>query len=115
MADVNGDGRLDIYVSAVNDLSMKSRNALYINNGDRTFTDRAAQYGLDQAGYSTQSAFFDYDADGDLASLPPRRSLRLALAGLLVASVAVAVWGWLRPLRSEPRPVMRFSVVFPAL
>ena len=53
------------------------------------------------------------DADGDLASLPPRRSLRLALAGLLVASVAVALWGWLRPLRSEPRPVMRFSGTFP--
>jgi len=40
MADVNGDGRLDIYVSGVNYQSMAGRNVLYINNGDGTFTDR---------------------------------------------------------------------------
>jgi enediyne biosynthesis protein E4 len=66
MADVNGDGRMDIYVSAVSYLSMHGRNMLYINNGDGTFTDRAASYGVAKAGYSTQAAFFDYDADGDL-------------------------------------------------
>src|SRR5437867_5183701 len=66
MADVNGDGRLDIFVSGVNYLGMQGRNVLYINNGDGTFTDRTAEYGLDFAGYSTQAAFFDYDGDGDL-------------------------------------------------
>ncbi|HEY8165676.1 MAG TPA: VCBS repeat-containing protein, partial [Gemmatimonadaceae bacterium] len=66
MADVNGDGRIDIYVSGVNYLSMKGRNVLYMNNGDRTFTDRTKEYGLEHAGYSTQAAFFDYDGDGDL-------------------------------------------------
>src|SRR5256712_1168684 len=66
MADVNGDGRLDIYVSGVNYLGMKGRNVLYINNGDGTFTDRADEYGLGFSGYSTQAAFFDYDGDGDL-------------------------------------------------
>ena len=66
MADVNGDGRLDIYVSGVDYLGMKGRNVLYINNGDGTFTDRAKEYGLDHVGYSTQAAFFDYDGDGDL-------------------------------------------------
>ncbi|MBA3341677.1 MAG: VCBS repeat-containing protein, partial [Gemmatimonadaceae bacterium] len=66
MADVNGDGRLDIYVSAVSYLTMRGRNVLYINNGDRTFADRTAQYGLEHAGYSTQATFFDYDGDGDL-------------------------------------------------
>ena len=66
MADVNGDGHLDIYVSAVNYLTMEGHNVLYINNGDRTFTDRTKEYGLDFAGYSTQAAFFDYDGDGDL-------------------------------------------------
>ncbi len=66
MADVNGDGRLDIYVSAVRYLTMQGRNMLYINNGDGTFTDRAESYGVAHAGYSTQAAFFDYDGDGDL-------------------------------------------------
>ena len=66
MADVNGDGRLDIYVSAVNYLAMQGRNVLYVNNGDGTFTDRAKEFGLDHVGYSTQAAFFDYDGDGDL-------------------------------------------------
>src|SRR3989449_1668483 len=66
MADVNGDGRLDIYVSGVNYLGMKGRNVLYINNGDGTFTDRTEQYGLGFTGYSTQATFFDYDGDGDL-------------------------------------------------
>jgi len=66
MADVNGDGRLDIYVSGVNYESMAGRNVLYINNGDGTFTDRTEEYGLAFSGYSTQAAFFDYDGDGDL-------------------------------------------------
>ena len=66
MADVNGDGHLDIYVSAVNYLTMNGRNVLYINNGNRTFTDRTEEYGLGHAGYSTQASFFDYDGDGDL-------------------------------------------------
>ena len=66
MADVNGDGRLDIYVSAVSYLSMRGRNMLYINNGDGTFSDRATEMGLAHIGYATQTAFFDYDGDGDL-------------------------------------------------
>jgi hypothetical protein len=66
MADVNGDGHVDIYVSAVSYLTMKGRNVLYLNDGDGTFTDRTTEYGLEHIGYSTQAAFFDYDCDGDL-------------------------------------------------
>src|SRR4030095_3619210 len=66
MADVNGDGHLDIYVSGVNYLAEKGHNILFINDGNGTFTDRTKEYGLDFAGYSTQAVFFDYDCDGDL-------------------------------------------------
>ncbi|WP_158856125.1 VCBS repeat-containing protein [Lunatibacter salilacus] len=67
MADVNGDGLLDIYIcrSAANDPERR-RNVLLINNGDLTFTDKAKEFGLDDPGYSTQATFFDYDRDGDL-------------------------------------------------
>src|SRR3981081_1703939 len=66
MADVNGDGKIDIYVSGVDYLTMHGRNVLYINNGDGTFTDRTKEYGLEHVGFSTQAVFFDYDGDGDL-------------------------------------------------
>jgi len=66
MADVNGDGKVDIYVSGVDYLTMHGRNVLYINNGDGTFSDRTREYGLDHVGHSTQALFFDYDGDGDL-------------------------------------------------
>jgi hypothetical protein len=67
MADVNGDGWLDIYVCQVGDYKVcQGKNQLFINNQDGTFTDRAAQWGLDFKGFSTQAAFFDYDLDGDL-------------------------------------------------
>lgn len=66
MADVNGDGWLDIYVSNVNYLSRTGQNQLFINNQDGTFSEQAEAFGLDFEGYSVQSAFFDYDKDGDL-------------------------------------------------
>lgn len=67
MADVNGDGFLDIYVCAVVGIQgLEGANELYINNGDTTFTEKATQYGLDFDNYSSTASFFDYDNDGDL-------------------------------------------------
>lgn len=67
MADVNGDGALDIYVCQVGQYkTLKGQNQLYINDGKGNFKEQAAQYGLDFVGFSTQAAFFDYDRDGDL-------------------------------------------------
>lgn len=67
MADVNGDGLLDIYVCKSGDLKGEHRyNELFINNGDLTFTEKAKEYGVADKGLSTHAAFFDYDRDGDL-------------------------------------------------
>lgn len=67
MVDINGDGFLDIYVCSSTDGRPEHRkNLLFINNGDLTFTESAAKYGIDDSSYSTHSVFFDYDKDGDL-------------------------------------------------
>ncbi len=67
IADVNGDGLLDRYIcySGKVDDSMR-RNQLFINQGNLTFVEKAKEYGLDDTGYGTHAAFFDYDNDGDL-------------------------------------------------
>ncbi|MBS1750947.1 MAG: VCBS repeat-containing protein [Bacteroidetes bacterium] len=67
MVDINGDGLTDIYICRSADaIPSRRKNLLFINNGDLTFTEKAEEYGLANDGYSTQSAFFDYDKDGDL-------------------------------------------------
>jgi hypothetical protein len=72
MADVNGDGLLDIYVCYSGNGDEESRsNELFINKGIKNsvpfFEDEAKQYGLDAPGTnSNQAMFFDYDHDGDL-------------------------------------------------
>ena len=67
IVDINADGFLDIYVSNSGDIKGDNKqNELFINNGDLTFTESASEYGLDDRGYSTHAAFFDYDKDGDL-------------------------------------------------
>ena len=68
MVDINSDGLLDIYVCRGGPLKNESdrKNKLFINNGDLTFKESAAEYHLDNTNYSIQTAFFDYDLDGDL-------------------------------------------------
>jgi len=67
IADVNGDGWLDIYVCKSGSPDTPNRNnQLFINNGDLTFTERAEAYGINDMGLSTHASFFDYDRDGDL-------------------------------------------------
>ncbi|MDR3695924.1 VCBS repeat-containing protein [Mucilaginibacter sp.] len=72
MADVNGDGLLDIYICYSGNVNEETRrNQLFINqgsdkNGIPHFKEEAKAYGLDDPGYGTQAVFFDYDGDGDL-------------------------------------------------
>lgn len=65
MADVNGDGLLDIYCSVAGQSGNK-QNQLYINKGNNTFEEKAEEFGLNDAGNSVDATFFDFDNDGDL-------------------------------------------------
>jgi len=72
IADVNGDGRLDVYLCKAGSGPPASRtNELWINQGAGAdgvphFVERAKVYGVANEGWSTQAAFFDFDRDGDL-------------------------------------------------
>ncbi|HMG16384.1 MAG TPA: CRTAC1 family protein, partial [Saprospiraceae bacterium] len=67
MADVNGDGLLDIFVCRTNkDSTQLLGNLLYINNGNLTFSDKTKEYGLDDKMNTNHAVFLDYDGDGDL-------------------------------------------------
>ncbi len=68
IVDINNDGWQDIYVcnTGPDNDEQKLKNQLLINNGNFTFTDKAADYGVDLSSYSVQADFFDYDNDGDL-------------------------------------------------
>lgn len=57
--DSNGDGWPDLYV--VNDFGRKN---LYRNKGDGTFTDVAAEAGVDDVGAGMSACWLDYDNDG---------------------------------------------------
>lgn len=71
-ADVNGDGRLDLYVCYSGQLPVERRiDELYINQGPDAagiprFEEQAAAYGLANPHSSNTATFFDYDRDGDL-------------------------------------------------
>jgi len=72
MVDINGDQRLDIYVCNSGNIKGDNRaNELFVNQGNKKngipiFKEAAAEYGIDDKGFSTHAAFFDYDRDGDL-------------------------------------------------
>jgi hypothetical protein len=71
VADVNGDGFDDIYITV-----RLGKNMLLINHGDGTFTEEAAAYHLDLPGHTTCAIFADFDNDGDLDVMLGRSLLR---------------------------------------
>ena len=66
IADINGDGWDDIYVSRTGPDSSMLGNLLFVNQQNGTFQEEGEQFGLDLKGHFTQSALFDMDLDGDL-------------------------------------------------
>ncbi|HEX9487670.1 MAG TPA: VCBS repeat-containing protein [Gemmatimonadales bacterium] len=69
MVDINNDGYLDIYVSVSGppwSTGAQRANLLFVNNGDHTFTEAAARYGIADTGFTTHAVFLDYNHDGYL-------------------------------------------------
>lgn len=72
VVDINNDGLLDIYICRVGHFKvLRGKNQLLICTGIDAkgiphYQEQAAAYGLDFSGFSTQAAFLDMDADGDL-------------------------------------------------
>ena len=72
IADINGDGWKDIYLScSVRRTAEERRNYLFLHqgadaDGNISFKEVAEKANLGAPYYSTQTAFFDYDLDGDL-------------------------------------------------
>lgn len=63
VADVDGDGFLDVFVPDTEG----HPNQLFMNQGDGTFAEAAAELGVDEPGKRRgMASFFDYDEDGDL-------------------------------------------------
>jgi hypothetical protein len=71
VADVNGDGFDDIYITV-----RLGKNMLLRNWGDGTFTEEAALYGLDLPGHTTCALFADFDNDGDPDAILGRSLLK---------------------------------------
>ena len=61
VVDINQDGAMDLYLCRLD-----GPNELYVNRGDGTFEERAAEHGLAIRDASVHASFADYDRDGDL-------------------------------------------------
>jgi enediyne biosynthesis protein E4 len=69
VVDINQDGFQDFYVCKAGSRKTQPKdmkNLFYINNGNGTFSEKAAEMNLADDGYDIQTAFLDYDKDGDL-------------------------------------------------
>ena len=111
LADVNGDGRLDIYLCRAGPGAPATRaNQLWINQGVGadsvpTFTEEAARYGVADEGYSTQAAFLDHDRDGDLDLFVINNSPRPASSfGVRNTRHVRDPYGGAKLLRNDPAP-----------
>jgi hypothetical protein len=103
IADFNGDGLLDWFVTAIYDPTdpchqrrcnwNSSGNRLYLNNGDRTFTDVTDRAGVRDGHWGWGAAFFDYDNDADL--------------DLVMTNGMVADSEYVRPFVNDPMKLWR--------
>src|SRR5215208_6370514 len=110
-ADVDGDGRLDVYLCKAGPGAPPSRaNELWINQGAGAdgvphFKEMAAEYGVADEGWSTQAAFFDVDRDGDLDLFVLNNSPRpVSGFGVFYARLTPDQYGGAKLYRNDPSP-----------
>ncbi len=76
VADADNDGDLDVFIPGYQKGSFAgpnswfaadngSKNALYVNDGDGTFSERSAECGFAANRWTYAAAWHDYDEDGD--------------------------------------------------
>ena len=97
VGDFDGDGRLDLYVTAY------GSNVLYRNNGDGTFADVTKKANADDPRWSTAAAFLDYDKDGDL-DLFVANYVDFTVAARKVCTDALGVRDYCSPSAFRPVP-----------
>ena len=72
IVDINNDRLADVYITSTKDsLPGRCLNRLWVNmgiddKGEPFFEEKAKEYGIAFDGESVQSAFLDYDLDGDI-------------------------------------------------
>jgi hypothetical protein len=111
MADVNGDGRLDVYLCKAGPGAPAARaNELWVNQGPGRdgaprFEEQARAYGVADEGWSTQAAWLDYDRDGDLDLLVVNNSPKPVTGfGVFYARLTPSRYGGAKLYRHDPGP-----------
>ena len=72
VGDIDGDGDFDLFITGIKATpdtpppSWDTGNRLYVNNGDRTFTDTTDAAGVRDVGWGWGTSLFESDNDGDL-------------------------------------------------
>jgi len=108
LADVNGDGRLDLYLCKAGPGAPATRaNELWNNQGPGRggvprFEEMARTYGVADEGWSTQGAWLDYDRDGDLDLLVINNSPRPVTGfGVFYARLTPSRYGGAKLYRND--------------
>ncbi|HEU4631682.1 MAG TPA: VCBS repeat-containing protein [Gemmatimonadaceae bacterium] len=111
LADVNADGRLDVYLCKAGSGAPASRaNELWLNQGTGAdgvprLEEVAAAFGVADEGWSTQAAFLDYDRDGDLDLFVLNNSPRpVSSFGVFYARFTPDRYGGAKLYRNDGRP-----------
>ncbi|ANM31886.1 hypothetical protein ABI59_23460 [Acidobacteria bacterium Mor1] len=104
VADVNGDGLLDLAVTGV------ERNRLYLNAGDGTFTDVSRESLVGSAPIGSGALFLDHDNDGDQDLFLAAVGNQMLLENRLIPDGDLVFWDVSEEARVD-KPAVGFSAL----